>query len=104
MQALFTGYRFLIIYIDKYSRCSYNHVKTKVNELRDNQSFIWVDTCSRIKNFKNISFQDEGLSYCVLLGQKGVQDFELFEEIEDLTDDVIFLFFNNSKQSFFNMN
>ena len=81
-----------------------NPLPRKVNELRDNQSFIWVDTCSRIKNFKNISFKDEGLSYCVLLGQKGVQDFELFEEIEDLTDDVIFLFFNNSKQSFFNMN
>ena len=77
-----------------------NPLPRKVNELSDNQSFIWIDTCSRIKTLKNITFEDETLNYCGVIGIKGKQDFKLFEDLEDLTDGLIFQFFNNSKESF----
>ena len=76
-----------------------NPLPRKVNELSENQSFIWIDTCSRIKTFKNITFKEEPLNYCGAVGVKGKQDFKLLEELAYLTDDLIFQFFSNSKES-----
>ena len=72
----------------------------KVNELSDNQSFIWIDTCSRIKTLKNITFEDETLNYCGAVGVKGKEVFKLFEDLSDLTYDLILQFFINSNESF----
>ncbi len=81
-----------------------NPLPRKVNELSDNQSFIWVDTCSRIKSLKDLTLAKENLNYCGLIGIKGKQDFELFDELIDLRADLVFQFFRDSKESFFNMN
>jgi phosphoglycerol transferase len=81
-----------------------NPLPRKVNELSDNQSFIWVDNCSRIKSLKDLTLAKENLNYCGLIGIKGKQDFELFDELIDLRADLVFQFFRDSKESFFNMN
>jgi len=81
-----------------------NPLPRKVNELDDKQSFIWVDTCLRIKAFKNLTSVKETPDFCSLVGIKGKQDFKLFEDLTYLTDDLIFQFFSDTKESFFNMN
>ena len=81
-----------------------NPLPRKANELDDKQSFIWIDTCLRIKAFKNLTTAKETSDFCALVGIKGKQDFKLFEDLTYLTDDLIFQFFSDTKESFFNMN
>ncbi len=81
-----------------------NPLPRKTNELDDKQSFIWIDTCLRIKAFKNLTPVKETSDFCALVGIKGKQDFKLFEDLTYLTDDLIFQFFKDTKESFFNMN
>ncbi|MDA8808767.1 hypothetical protein N9N36_02240, partial [Gammaproteobacteria bacterium] len=81
-----------------------NPLPRKTNELDDKQSFIWIDTCLRIKAFKNLLPAKESSDLCALVGIKGKQDFKLFEDLTYLTDDLIFQFFKDTKESFFNMN
>ena len=80
-----------------------NPLPRKANELSDKQSFIWVDTCERIQNFKNIQVS-ASKNYCALLGIKNHKDYEIIYDLENFNNDQIFNFFNKSKQSFFKMN
>jgi hypothetical protein len=80
-----------------------NPLPRKANELSDKQSFIWVDTCERIQNFKNIQVS-ASKNYCALLGIKNHKDYEIIYDLENLNNDQIFKFFDKSKQSFFKMN
>ena len=81
-----------------------NPLPRKANELDHKQSFLWIDTCLRIKAFKNLTPVKETSDLCALVGIKGKQDFKLFEDLTYFTDDLIFQFFNDTKESFFNMN
>ena len=81
-----------------------NPLPRKANELDHKQSFLWIDTCLRIKAFKNLTPVKETSDLCALVGIKGKQDFKLFEDVTYLTDDLIFQFFSDTKESFFNMN
>ena len=79
-----------------------NPLPRKVNELSNNQSFLWIDTCARIQTFKNINSVNLE-SYCALAGTKNKESFKIYNDLEKLDKNQIFQFFNNSNQSFFKM-
>jgi len=71
-----------------------NPLTRKVNELGDQQDYVWVDECKKINNFKN-QIDNNEFNFCILLGTKGSKKYAILNNSKNINKDTILKFFNN---------
>jgi phosphoglycerol transferase len=75
-------------------------LESRIMDLKNQQKFIWVDDCLKMKSFITID-QNETSNFCSLIGITDNSEYLFNENPEILDKELIFNFFNNSKKSFF---